>query len=214
MSSPKDRSSKIELSVLASHPELLTGLDAWLRLGLVSPAEVEELCRQYLVCPLRDPAVDLSEIDDSPIAPITEPKVPALSTQKAVPSSRESVARPTETTQTPNLIAQILHSLMAEISVVWLLFLGVFMVVVSSGVLAASQWERFPAAGQYGVLLAYTLTFWAISSWANRQQNLHLLRFMWVQWELLLLQFIKFSNNDCNLSNMGEILKHSPLLSV
>ncbi|MEG4850079.1 hypothetical protein QUB10_04100 [Microcoleus sp. B5-D4] len=173
MSSPKDRSSKIELSVLASHPELLTGLDAWLRLGLLSPAEVEELCRQYLVCPIRDPAVDFSEIEN-PRDPIAEPKVPALSTQKAVPSSRESVARPTETTQTPNFIAQILHSLMAEISVVWLLFLGVFMVVVSSGVLAASQWERFPASGQYGVLLAYTLTFWAISSWANRQQNLHL----------------------------------------
>ncbi|MEG5042140.1 MULTISPECIES: hypothetical protein [unclassified Microcoleus] len=173
MSSPKDRSSKIELSVLASHPELLTGLDAWLRLGLLSPAEVEELCRQYLVCPLRDPAVDLSEIEN-PRAPIAEPKVPALSTQKAVPNSRESVARPTETTQTPNFIGQILQSLMAEISVVWLLFLGVFMVVVSSGVLAASQWERFPAAGQYGVLLAYTLTFWAISSWANRQHNLHL----------------------------------------
>ncbi|MEG5174244.1 hypothetical protein [Microcoleus sp. B3-D7] len=173
MSSPKDRSSKIELSVLASHPELLTGLDAWLRLGLLSPAEVEELCGQYLVCPVRDPAVDLSEIEN-PRAPIAEPKVPALSTPQALPSSRESVARPTETTQTPNFIAQILHSLMAEISVVWLLFLGVFMVVVSSGVLAASQWERFPAAGQYGVLLAYTLTFWAISSWANRQVNLHL----------------------------------------
>ena len=173
MSSPKGRSSKIELSVLASHPELLTGLEAWLRLGLLSPAEVEQLCRQYLVCPLRDPAVDISEID-GPRAPRNEPKVPALSTPQALPSSRESVATPTKTTQTPNFIAQILHSLMAEISVVWLLFLGVFMVVVSSGVLAASQWERFPAAGQYGVLLAYTLTFWAISSWANRQQNLHL----------------------------------------
>ncbi|MEG4209871.1 hypothetical protein [Microcoleus sp. S13_B4] len=173
MSSPKDRSSKIELSVLASHPELLTGLEAWLRLGLLSPAEVEQLCRQYLVCPLPDRAVDLSEID-GPRTPINEPKIPALSTPQALPSSRESVARPTETTQTPNFIAQILHSLMAEISVVWLLFLGVFMVVVSSGVLAASQWERFPAAGQYGVLLAYTLTFWAISSWANRQHNLHL----------------------------------------
>jgi hypothetical protein len=173
MSSPKGRSSKIELSVLASHPELLTGLEAWLRLGLLSPAEVEQLCRQYLVCPLRDPAVDLSEID-GPRTPINEPKVPALSTPQALPSSRESVATPTKTTQTPNFIAQILHSLMAEISVVWLLFLGVFMVVVSSGVLAASQWERFPAAGQYGVLLAYTLTFWAISTWANRQQNLHL----------------------------------------
>jgi hypothetical protein len=173
MSSPKGRSSKIELSVLASHPELLTGLEAWLRLGLLSPAEVEQLCRQYLVCPLRDPAVDLSEID-GPRVPRNEPKVPTLSTPQALPSSRESVATPTKTTQTPNFIAQILHSLMAEISVVWLLFLGVFMVVVSSGVLAASQWERFPAAGQYGVLLAYTLTFWAISTWANRQQNLHL----------------------------------------
>ena len=173
MSSPKGRSSKIELSVLASHPELLTGLEAWLRLGLLSPAEVEQLCRQYLVCPLTNPAVYLSEIDN-PRAPRNEPKVPALSTPQALPSSRESVATPTKTTQTPNFIAQILHSLIAEISVVWLLFLGVFMVVVSSGVLAASQWERFPAAGQYGVLLAYTLTFWAISTWANRQQNLHL----------------------------------------
>ncbi|WP_445173158.1 hypothetical protein, partial [Microcoleus sp.] len=173
MSSPKGRSSKIELSVLASHPELLTGLEAWLRLGLLSPAEVEQLCRQYLVCPLRDPAVEISEID-GPRVPVNEPKVPALSTPQALPSSRESLATPTKTTQTPNFIAQILHSLMAEISVVWLLFLGVFMVVVSSGVLAASQWERFPAAGQYGVLLAYTLTFWAISTWANRQQNLRL----------------------------------------
>jgi hypothetical protein len=173
MSSPKGRSSKIELSVLASHPELLTGLEAWLRLGLLSPAEVEQLCLQYLVCPLRDPAVDIYEID-GPRTPRNEPKVPAPSTPQALPSSRESVAAPTKTTQAPNFIAQILHSLMAEISVVWLLFLGVFMVVVSSGVLAASQWERFPAAGQYGVLLAYTLTFWAISTWANRQQNLHL----------------------------------------
>src|SRR6476661_2778153 len=173
MSSPKGRSSKIELSVLASHPELLTGLEAWLRLGLLSPAEVEQLCRQYLVCPLRDPAVDISEID-GPRTPRNKPKVPAPSTPQALPTSRESVAAPTKTTQTPNFIAQILHSLIAEISVVWLLFLGVFMVVVSSGVLAASQWEKFPAAGQYGVLLAYTLTFWAISTWANRQQNLHL----------------------------------------
>ncbi|MBE9187165.1 hypothetical protein IQ270_21535 [Microcoleus sp. LEGE 07076] len=163
MSSPKGRSSKIEFSVLASHPELLTGLDAWLRLGLISPAEVEQLCRQYLVCPLPEPALA-----------VPQPKVPALSTQKALSSTTKNVARLAETTQHPSFISQILHSLIAEISVVWLLFLGVFMVVVSSGVLAASQWERFPAAGQYGVLLAYTLTFWAISSWAKKQSNLHL----------------------------------------
>jgi hypothetical protein len=39
----------------------------------------------------------------------------------------------------PSFVAQRLQALMAEISVIWLLFLGVFMVVVSSGVLAASQ---------------------------------------------------------------------------
>ena len=175
MSSPKNRfASKIEFSVLASHPELLTGLDAWMRLGLISPAEVEQLCSQYLVCPLPDPAVAVSEIDARAIDPIPQPKIPALATQKALPSTTKNITRRAETTETPNFIAQILHSLIAEISVVWLLFLGVFMVVVSSGVLAASQWERFPAAGQYGVLLAYTLTFWAISSWAKKQSNLHL----------------------------------------
>jgi hypothetical protein len=174
MSSPKGRSSKIEFSVLASHPELLTGLDAWLRLGLISPAEVEQLCRQYLVCPIPEPAVALSEIDDRPNSPIPEPKVPALATQKALARTTKNVAERAETPQTPTFASQILQSLIAEISVVWLLFLGVFMVVVSSGVLAASQWERFPAAGQYGVLLAYTLTFWAIGSWAKKQPNLHL----------------------------------------
>ena len=175
MSSPKNRfASKIEFSVLASHPELLTGLDAWMRLGLISPAEVEQLCSQYLVCPLPDPAVVVSDIDAGAIDPIPQPKIPALATQKALPSTTKNITRRAETTETPNFIAQILHSLIAEISVVWLLFLGVFMVVVSSGVLAASQWERFPAAGQYGVLLAYTLTFWAISSWAKKQSNLHL----------------------------------------
>ncbi len=68
----------------------------------------------------------------------------------------------------------MLQSLGAELSVRWLLFLGVFLVVVSSGVLAASQWERFPASGQYGVLFAYTLSFWGLSFWATRQNNLRL----------------------------------------
>jgi hypothetical protein len=63
---------------------------------------------------------------------------------------------------------------MAEISVRWLLFLGVFMVVLSSGLLAASQWQKFPAAGQYGVLLAYTLVFWGVSWWAATQPSLRL----------------------------------------
>ena len=45
----------------------------------------------------------------------------------------------------------MLQCLQAELSVPWLLFLGMFLVVVSSGVLAASQWERFPGFLQYGI---------------------------------------------------------------
>ncbi|HCF27276.1 MAG TPA: DUF2157 domain-containing protein [Cyanobacteria bacterium UBA11049] len=63
---------------------------------------------------------------------------------------------------------------MAEISVVWLLFLGVFMVVVSSGVLAASQWQNFSAVGQYAILFGYTVAFWIASLWTKQQQNLRL----------------------------------------
>jgi hypothetical protein len=177
MSSPKSRSSKIdriELSILASHPELLRGLDALLQLGLLSETEVKRLCRQYLVCQIEVPAVSQPQIEELATAKIPARKEPVLATPAALPSTANSDFETPETVPTPNFIAQMLHSLIAEISVVWLLFLGVFMVVVSSGVLAASQWEKFPAAGQYGVLLAYTLTFWAIGSWANKQPNLHL----------------------------------------
>ena len=74
--------------------------------------------------------------------------------------------------RSPSRIAQAAAALVEEISVIWLLFLGVFLVVVSSGVLAASQWESFSAVGQYGVLFVYTLAFWGASVWAQRQENL------------------------------------------
>jgi hypothetical protein len=63
---------------------------------------------------------------------------------------------------------------MAEVSVVWLLFLGVFLVVVSSGVLAATQWRNFSPIGQYGILFAYTLMFWVASTWTGKQASLQL----------------------------------------
>ncbi|MFO8040165.1 MAG: hypothetical protein R6U67_12035, partial [Sodalinema sp.] len=61
-----------------------------------------------------------------------------------------------------------------ELSVRWLLWLGLFVVLVSSAVLAASQWGRFPAAGQYGILWIYTVGFAAASSWLHRRQRLAL----------------------------------------
>ena len=65
-----------------------------------------------------------------------------------------------------------MRSLLDEISVIWLLFLGVFLVVVSSGLLAASQWQSFSPVGQYAVLLAYTLAFWVASTWTRQKENL------------------------------------------
>jgi len=63
---------------------------------------------------------------------------------------------------------------MSELSVIWLLGLGVFLVVLSSAVLAATQWARFNAVGQYLVLLAYTLVFWGIGLWSSRNEHLQL----------------------------------------
>ena len=72
----------------------------------------------------------------------------------------------------------MLQYLMAEFSLMWLLFLGVFMVVVSSGVLAVSQWRQFPPQGQYLILLSYTLAFWVASAWTGRRENLRLTDYM------------------------------------
>jgi len=154
MAFPPDRPLTIEVTVKASQPVLLEGLDIWLRLGLLSHTQVKQLCRTHLVCSL--PAMTLPE------------------SSAAVPALQTSEVSSTAISQTPNFISRILQSLMAEISVLWLLFLGVFMVVVSSGVLAASQWRNFPPVGQYGILFGYTLAFWVVSAWASRQQNLRL----------------------------------------
>ncbi|NJO20188.1 MAG: hypothetical protein HC838_09195, partial [Spirulinaceae cyanobacterium RM2_2_10] len=62
----------------------------------------------------------------------------------------------------------------AELSVRWLLFLGVFLVVASSSVLAASQWSRFSPLTQYGVLWGYTIVFGVAGLAASRLSNLRL----------------------------------------
>jgi hypothetical protein len=155
---------RIEIRLPSSHPQLLEGLDALLRLGLISNAQVRLLCEEYLSCtvvlqPQPEMAVAISDpVEHLPVAAL------ASSTASKVPQ------KPAE----PSLIATMLQSLGAELSVRWLLFLGLFLVVVSSGVLAASQWERFPSSGQYAVLLAYTLSFWGFSFWASKQNNLTL----------------------------------------
>ncbi len=74
----------------------------------------------------------------------------------------------------PPEIAVLLRNLLSELSVAWLLLLGLFLVVVSSGVLAASLWEEFSPTAQYGVLLAYTAAFGVGAGWTQRQEGLRL----------------------------------------
>ncbi|OKH14463.1 DUF2157 domain-containing protein [Fischerella major NIES-592] len=162
MSSPLDRPLKIEIRLPSYHPQLLQGLDTWLRLGLISDAQVRQLCREHLVCKV---------VLESQIQP--EPEKATVTSTSVQPVTANKVQPPPEPVK-PNFATEILQSLLSELSVRWLLFLGVFLVVLSSGVLAASQWERFPASGQYGVLFAYTLSFAGMSLWTAKQSNLRL----------------------------------------
>ena len=74
----------------------------------------------------------------------------------------------------PPALSRSLQGLVEEISLRWLLFLGVFLVIVSSGVLAASQWDRFNSWGQYLVLLTYTTVFFLVARLCNQRPQLRL----------------------------------------
>ena len=126
----------LEIRIDGSNPRLLEGLEIWLQLGLLSDAQVRELSRNSLICPWQ-----------TVVAPISQPQ-PAKS-PLTLPQSAEPVP----------FWMTISQSLKSGISVRWLLFLGVFMVVVSSGLLVASKWKDFSATGQYLVLFSYTLIF-------------------------------------------------------
>ena len=158
---------------------VLEELDRWFELGLVSAAQRREITSN--LDRLRLSAVEAESIagartgitDFLESAPLAEAKSArsAVEADERVSAGRnsEGVARPLVR---QNWVSQAIASLIEEISVIWLLFLGVFLVVVSSGVLAASQWDSFSAVGQYGILFAYTLAFWGASVWTQRQEML------------------------------------------
>ncbi|NES06880.1 MAG: hypothetical protein F6K22_31155 [Okeania sp. SIO2F4] len=148
------------INIDKNHPQILEGLDIWLRLGLISDDEVRQLCEKYLSTPL--PQV----IKTEKLVTNTKKTQTQTDLQPTIPK--------TSTAKSPNLITQLLESFMAELSLRWLLFLGLFLVVVSSGLLAASQWEKFPPTGQYLVLLAYTLCFFGATVWTRKTGNLQL----------------------------------------
>ena len=139
----------IAIQIQASAPELLTGLDVWLRLGLISQAQVRQLSEAHLSCPLPQAAT-----------------LPARRPSSLARRVRASL--PPKAVRTP-ILQQVWQSFKEELSVRWLLFLGLFLVVLSSSVLAATQWQQFTPVGQYGVLWLYTLVFWGVSVWAGKQ---------------------------------------------
>ncbi|BAG04899.1 hypothetical protein [Microcystis aeruginosa] len=167
---------RVVIRVRASHPPLLQGLEQWLQLGLLGESQVKQLCRENLSCvmpilttaPTREPLPDpiSSQPPPPPALPSRRPEAPRRIPPRPPTSPRRQ--------ETPSQFGQMLQSLMAELSVLWLLLLGVFMVVISSGVLAANFWEKFSSAGQYGVLWLYTLAFWGASFWSSQQPGLRL----------------------------------------
>jgi hypothetical protein len=149
-----DRELLIQITVRGSHPEFLHGLDLWLSLDLINDQQVKRICKNYLTCPLPVPVVA---------------RVNSASEKIPLPVETISVSR-----ERSNVLTQVWQAFRDELSVRWLLFLGVFLVIGSSGVLAASQWSRFPTFGQYAVLWTYTVVFWGVSYWTKKQENLRL----------------------------------------
>ncbi len=198
MADDRDSTIRLQLDLSPDQPGLLEGLDIWLRLGLMSEAQVRDLCQTQLSCelppqvapviatdpaltdatnPFLDPDASTPGGDESMGEPITDftpaetPRRRRHPRTSPIHPSTHPPAHPSTRSSPTNLW---LSRLMSELSVVWLLGLGVFLVVLSSAVLAATQWERFGAVGQYLVLLAYTLVFWAAGLWCRRNANLQL----------------------------------------
>ncbi len=145
---------------------ILQGLDYWVQLGLLEEWQIRQLAKAMSE-PIAITDVEQAAVLPPYVAPdlvedfdLDESAVPAPDPQKR------------KGRQIGQKIGRSLRSFLDEISVIWLLFLGVFLVVVSSGLLAASQWQSFSPVGQYAVLLAYTLAFWAASVWTNQKENL------------------------------------------
>ncbi len=153
MTSPRDRQTlQIRLKADLSRPELLAGLEAWLQLGLIDDNQVRQLARLRLSCQIPEPVI--AKKPEPPPPPLPSlPPAPSLTTEERV----------------DNFLSRAWNAFREELSVRWLLFLGVFAVLVASGGLAATQWESFSPVAQYLVLWAYTLTFGGIGTWLARQ---------------------------------------------
>lgn len=146
----------LDLTVRSDKATLRMGLKDWEILGLLTPDQIREIESVYQIGIRPEPVkANQAPQDQDPLPdPEIFPPIP-LKTSDPMPPG-------------------FLESLGAELGVRWLLWIGLFLVVVSSGLLAASQWNRLAALGQYGVLFAYTLGFLGAAGWAKRQDSLQL----------------------------------------
>ena len=181
---PVQLNIKLDLSNEQIQRQLLLGLDHWVKLGLLSESQIKEIAtklstvRPSTVRPIDKTPIDKIPIDERQSATASD-RIPSNTstnteqTERELTNSAALTTVPEETSaHKTSWFSQAIASLIEEISVIWLLFLGVFLVVVSSGVLAASQWNSFTPLGQYGILLTYTLAFWVASLWSQKQENL------------------------------------------
>jgi hypothetical protein len=142
----------LELQITPDDPRLLATLEQMLQSGMLDSEQINKIAQDCLS-------------ERLPVTPYI-PEVIACTEPILVSPAVEPDPEPAA--------PSIWQTLKDELSVRWLLFLGVFLVVLSSGVLAATQWSRFPAWGQYGLLWLYTIGFWLTGSWAKRQEGLKL----------------------------------------
>jgi len=194
MATNSDRQIVIQLVLNGENPTLLEGLEQWIALGLLSERVVRQICAEQLVCGVPQPAI-AREVPATVALGREGAGVTDFVTEEPPRSGRGRSGRvrdqePLEglaPARSPNRLGHLMQSFLAEVSVVWLLFLGVFLVVVSSGVLAATQWRTVPPVGQYGILLAYTVVFGLIAEWSRPRTNLQLTHRMLTIATLLLI---------------------------
>jgi hypothetical protein len=153
MSGNFNRNIRLEVMVNASDPNLLEGLENWFNLGLISEGQIKYLSQRYLTCNV--------------------PEIQVIRNIPQVELPQPQIIQPLPPKQ-PGLVTQIWQSFRDELSVRWLLFLGVFLVIASSGVFAATVWQWLPAALQYSFLWLYTLIFWGLGFRFSKDENLRL----------------------------------------
>ncbi len=179
-----ERYIPIQLRLLANHPALLEGLDTWLKLGLITDREVQILCQRYLVSDL-PPQITASTPISPPLTAAITPQPPmeeqmaaaraeVLSQSTSPRSATPQKSAPPPIPRSQGWVSQFLERLINEVSVIWLLCMGVFLVVASSAVMAANQWNSLTPAGQYGILLTYTLAFVGASFWTATKPQLQI----------------------------------------